>query len=294
MLSPYRRNVLVGAVVVVAGVILIWMILKFSSKTAEVFAPPQIPVHFVSARADGLSDGSGIFYLGVSVGRVTAVERRSDNTGVMIDGQVDRNPPLPGNVQADITQHGLLGSGADIDLELVGNRPAGELSANSTLNARYIGLQLNLIPPAFSETATSITQMSDEIRKLAEQLRTSNAVPDLDQTIRNVNEQVTRITDRLDKLTDDLRHTSNQATQTLTEVQRQIGDRMVQIAGLLNNVQDITRKINQGKGTAGELINDPKMYEALTDTARELSETVADLKRLIEQWEQEGVTLRLH
>jgi hypothetical protein len=52
-------------------------------------------------------------------------------------------------------------------------------------------------------------------------------------------------------------------------------------------------KVDKGQGTAGQLVNDPKLYQSLNDTARQLDKTVADLQRLIEQWEQEGIDLRL-
>ena len=40
---------------------------------------------------------------------------------------------------------------------------------------------------------------------------------------------------------------------------KNIGDRMVQLATILQQFQDVTQKINNGKGTAGQLCrNDPK------------------------------------
>jgi hypothetical protein len=40
-------------------------------------------------------------------------------------------------------------------------------------------------------------------------------------------------------------------------------------------------------------MNDPRLYQSLVDTSRELNATVTDLRLLIEQWEQEGVPLKL-
>ena len=48
-----------------------------------------------------------------------------------------------------------------------------------------------------------------------------------------------------------------------------------------------------GTSSIGLLVNDPKLYESLVDTSRELNATITDLKRLVEQWEQEGVALKL-
>ena len=62
---------------------------------------------------------------------------------------------------------------------------------------------------------------------------------------------------------------------------------------LLDQANVITAKINDGQGTAGKLVNDPKLYEGLVDTTTQLNATVKDLQRLIQQWEQEGVALKL-
>ena len=36
-------------------------------------------------------------------------------------------------------------------------------------------------------------------------------------------------------------------------------------------------------------MNDPKLYETLVDTSQELNATIKDLKRLVQQWEQESI-----
>ena len=48
-MSAYRRNLIVGSTVLVGICLFMWMALKFSGRTAELFAPPQITVHFTSA-----------------------------------------------------------------------------------------------------------------------------------------------------------------------------------------------------------------------------------------------------
>jgi hypothetical protein len=40
-------------------------------------------------------------------------------------------------------------------------------------------------------------------------------------------------------------------------------------------------------------VNDPKLYQGLVDVTQQLNLTVTDLRRLVQQWEQEGVSLKL-
>src|SRR5437763_9007028 len=99
-MSPYRRNILVGAVVVGALATLGWMILKFGDRPARLFAPEQMIVHFSADRADGLGEGSAIQFKGVDVGRIAVVKRTPDGLGVIIDATLDVDPPVPANVEA--------------------------------------------------------------------------------------------------------------------------------------------------------------------------------------------------
>jgi phospholipid/cholesterol/gamma-HCH transport system substrate-binding protein len=327
-MATYQRNILVGATVLGAALVFGWMALKFSSKTADLFSPPQFPVHFVTERANGLSQGSTVEYLGVDVGRVVSLARNPDGMGVTIDAVVDREPPLPSNLRAEIVQTSALGGTSVINLDFEGNRAQGALVPNETIQAQYVGL--DLFPASLTQTTSEIAAMSEEIRKTAKQLRESGAIDDLDHTIKTVGVQANKVgqvfdslqsilgdpktqndlrtaianirttTDKLNNLADSLQNTTGAASSAFKDAQvriddlsKQVGDRLTQIAGLLTSVQSIAQKIDKGQGTAGQLVNDPKLYAALVDTSRELNETVTDLKRLIEQWEQEGVDLRL-
>ena len=98
----------------------------------------------------------------------------------------------------------------------------------------------------------------------------------------------------------DARGAINQMNKTVTDggkhiddVSRDVGQRLTQIAGILERFQSVADKIDKGNGAAGQLVNDPRLYESLVDTSRELNETVKTFKRLADQWEHEGVSLKL-
>jgi phospholipid/cholesterol/gamma-HCH transport system substrate-binding protein len=329
-MPSYRRNVLVGLTVLGGLVVFGWMILTFSKNTAQVFAPPQIPVHFHTTRADGLSDGSEVRFLGVEVGRVEKLTRDSDGAGVTIDATVDRDPPLPANLRAQIITASALGGTSLINLDVNGEKAQGALGPDAKIRADYVGLQLNLIPPSIAQTADQVGQLSEELRKTVKQLRESGTIGDLDTTVKSINAQALKIgdffdslqnvfgdkktqtdlktaitnlratTDKLSTVADSIQKTSDSANVTIKSTQKdidvlskQIGDRLVQIAGALDSVQSIMQKVDKGQGTAGQLINDPRLYQSLVDTVRQLNSTVNDLKRLVDQWEQEGVDLHL-
>jgi phospholipid/cholesterol/gamma-HCH transport system substrate-binding protein len=311
-MSPYRRNVMVGLTVLVALVGLGWMILKFGGRAMTPFQPVRISITFVGTRADGLSEGSSITYRGKQVGQVTSVRLESDLQSVIVEGQVE--PPLPENVEGVIRVTSAIGSSSAIMLTTVDQLPAGSIKAGQKIAIRYAGL--DLIPPEFAELAR-------DLKETSKQFRESNLIPHLDEQVqragkvidsvqqfiddpkmkadlqaslenfRNVSENAKTISGKLDKLTDETTETIKTSRTKIDDLSRQMNERMAQVATLLDQTNQISTKINQGEGTAGKLINDPKLYASLVDTTQQLNLTIKDLQRLIQQWEQEGVTLKL-
>jgi phospholipid/cholesterol/gamma-HCH transport system substrate-binding protein len=326
--SPYRRNILVGVVVLGALIFLGWMILKFGDQPAKLFAKPTMPIYFTALRADGVAEGSPVLYQGVNVGRITGVKRSENGKDVTIDAQVDVAPPLPSNVEGAIIAQSVLGAGAGISLQLLGPEPMGQLTEKTTLTARYVGLAL--FPSTFEGLA-------GELRTTAIQFRESRILDHLDQqvlkagevmdsvksllddkemradlktslaNVRTATETANRIGTNLEKFSTELEKlgkeanaTVGQARVTLTkadeqvaDLTKQVGQRLTQVAKLLETFQSISAKIDKGQGTAGQLVNDQRLYESLVQTSRELNATVKDLKRLVEQWEEEGISFKL-
>ncbi len=320
-MSSYRKNLLVGVTVLGALLALAWMILKFGDKPAALFIEPRLQVQFTSDRADGIADGSSVLYRGVNVGRIAKVSRDADSIHVTIDAEVDVKPPLPANIEGLIRSQGLIGSAASLNLELTGPTPQGTLQAGTKLKARFVGL--DILPPEFAELA-------GELRATSKQFRESNIVLHVDETVKSIqtfvsdpklrgdlqaavanfrsaSETANRIGANIEKVSGSLQKVSDEAGATVAsarttiektgahvdDVAKQLNDRLQQIAKVLEGVQSITAKIDKGNGTAGLLVNDPKLYESLVDSARELNATISDFKRLVEQWEQEGVSFKL-
>lgn len=297
-----------------ALVILGWMIMQFGDRPARLFAPEMMPIRLTTDRADGIAEGSIISYRGVGVGRVGAVRRSADGLTVEIVAMIEKEgPPLPANLEGVIRSQVFGGSGI-LSLQLTGPRPEGELTRDSLLHARFLGI--DLLPPEFAELAT-------ELRQTARQFRETNMVAHLDEQVQKVgkildsvnemisdpkmrediraaltnvraaSESAARLGTKLEQTTGQVNETIAKTNTNIDKLSKQLSDRMDQVARMLTNLESITAKVDQGKGTAGALVNDPKLYQSLVETAQNLNVTVTDLKRLVEQWEQEGISFRL-
>jgi ABC-type transporter Mla subunit MlaD len=351
-MSAFKKNLMVGITVLVALILLGWMILRFSDAPFRLFAKAQMPINLEAPSAEGVSEGTSIYYLGVSVGRVTKIDRSKDLRSVVMQGLVD--PPIPANVEGRIRTQ-LFGGGASISLVLVpytvdeiaaggtgpGTQPVemaqtieprGTLKPNSIIRAVFLGI--DILPKEF-------TDLSQELRRTSEQFRQSQLVPKLASAVdtfkmnidkagnlidsmnrlvgdekarKDINTAIenfritseraasvsaklealsTKVDARVDEVAGNTNKLLNTANSRVDEIGKLMGDRLVQIAKTIDQFESITRKINEGNGTAAMLLNDPLLYENLLDVSKEMKLTVQDLKRLVEQWETEGVPFKL-
>jgi virulence factor Mce-like protein len=343
LMSGYRRNVVIGVVVLTSLGILLWMLFVFGDSPASLFAEKTFRVTFVTEQADGLGQGSNVFYRGVIVGRVDSVELHSDFRRVTVHCLIAERQPVPANVEAVIRLTGLIGGVSAVHLIPVNGEPRGAFAAGTEMPARFAGL--DFLPPEF-------TQLANDLRETSKKLRDSNMIDEMATTVKTVRgsferatalmesiEQITgdasvqgdlrtaiaqlkeastsaaNLTGRLDAFAaNDLPKLSSQSQEVLGEAKTtlaegrtaiadarsqittlgdSLGKRLDELAASLDSVKSISAKIDSGTGTAGQLVNDPKLYQSFVDTTRQLNMTLNDLNRLVKQWEQEGVRLKI-
>lgn len=120
-------------------------------------------------------------------------------------------------------------------------------------------------------------------------------------------ERVASLLTRAETLADQAQSLTTEWTAAATTVRDQtarVGDTVDQLARDASEalarteeaaagVTTILDKVSRGEGTAGQLITNPELYDALNDAARRLDDALADVQQLIERFRTEGVPLRL-
>jgi phospholipid/cholesterol/gamma-HCH transport system substrate-binding protein len=333
-MSTRGRNVITGLVVLLAIASFLWMVLKFTGRATSWFSKKGVVIRIVADRGDGISEGTPVLFRGVEVGKVVKMRRAADNTHVLIDAEVEQQPPLPHDLKAIVRVQSMLGMSAVLDLELDG-APVGTLEAGEEISATYQGTQI--LPPELTDFITdfrrqkliehtdeAIVALRTQIENAGEMMKSVQTIigdpklqADLKQSIANVRvatDRADRIGANLEKFSTDLQQfntdlhgLTKNANDTVTsvrtavdktggqvdELSRHLLDDVDKLGKSLDQFQDLAAKINNGNGTAGRLLNDPRMYEQLTDTAKELNAVAASIHRLVDQWEQEGMHLKL-
>lgn len=327
MVSTYRKNIFVGLVAIAAIGVLGWMIIRFGDAPVWWLRSSQLHIRMVAERADGVGEGSSIMYRGIGVGRITRIQRSpTDPRLILMVAALDPAPPLPGNIEGRIERTSPLGNAASISLYELAN-DGSVLKDGQEIRAVFAA---DMFPPEFTEAAREMTLAVKQFREsnlvlhfdqtvrkagaaidsLAKVIDDPKLQDDLRQSlanIRTVTETASRAGANIEKFSQKLEGMGDEATATIRQTRATIEKtqadidhvtkaavaRLEQTAKLIDKLDSIAKKVDEGKGTAGQFINDPRLYESLVDTSRELNLTAKDLKRLVEQWEQEGVTLKL-
>lgn len=97
-------------------------------------------------------------------------------------------------------------------------------------------------------------------------------------------------------LADFAKQASEAAAKTAPKVDRAV-DALIAALGKVEEtagqLSQIAVAINQGKGTAGQLVTNPDLYNSLSDTAQRLDRTLQELELLIKQVRTEGLPIGL-
>ena len=304
-MTPHKRNWIVGLIVLLGLGSTVWMILLFAGRLGSLFAPAGIPITIRADQAAGVSDGSQAL-LPRPAGRPRQLRphRRRQHQRRRPGRGCTGNFRLPANVIALIEPQSAFGSAANIGLRLVGTVPVGTLSAGMTLEGSYQGgitqitedLRRQQVIQHLDQTLVSIREQSEHAGQLLASIQhlmgDEKLRQDLQTAVTNVrtaSESAERVGTNLEKFTGNLQQVADNTNSTMSEVRVSAG----KLGSVLDHFDSIAAKIDQGKGTAGLLVSDPKLYQGLLDTTKQLNITVSDLQRVIQQWEQEGVTLKL-
>jgi len=106
--------------------------------------------------------------------------------------------------------------------------------------------------------------------------------------------------DALKEFADQARQTTNAISGTAEDISSRVNELSLkliesaeEVSQVMAGINRAVMKIEAGQGTAGQLINDPKLYLSLIDATRQIEMLAGDLRQLVELWRQKGVEIRV-
>ncbi len=283
-MSKFSKEIQI-ALVAVVGLVVLFFGLQFL-KGLKIFSSDSR--YFVKFdNISGLSASSPVYANGYRVGVVENIifdyEKRGDIVAVV---GVDKQLRLPKGSFAEIASD-LLGN---IKLELnFGPDPTSLMAPGDTLTG---GLQKGAMNRA-AEMIPQIEKMLPKLDSILASVNTLLADPALANSLHNVDQitaDFTRTTKELNLLTASLNKqmpeilqnangvlaNTNELTGNLNDLN--IAATMGHVNNTLQNVEQMTAKLNSKEGTLGLLMRDPSLYWNLNSTMMHADSLMIDLK----------------
>ncbi len=289
-----KREVKIG-IFGVAMILCAWAGIRFLSGF-DIFSR-NIDYYAAYDRINGVQNASAVLIRGVKVGAVTNIRfdpKVSDK--VILKLTLQRKYALPADSEARIFSGSLMGSKA---IEIVlGNSPE-ILKSGDTLRTGHAADMMDMAASELEFLKERVVKLTDQ---LSVTLRSVNSLlSDNAQNINGITTHLNSLTDNMDRLLSAERNRLQQAIEDLSAFAAVMGRNSGAVDSLVGNLSDFSAtladsgivermdstlanvntllgKIDRGEGTAGQLLNDEKLYNSLQEASANLSSLLADLK----------------
>lgn len=227
----------------------------------------------VFTTATGLKIKAPIELAGVQVGVVKGIEI-SDSRNAKVTLVLNRRVKLPADSRAVLRTRGFLG---ETYVEIIpGSTEGALLGEGEQIYDTQTSGDMNTLINQFNDIAGDIKAVTSSLRTM---LGNDDAAP------------INRIVNNLDKFTVSIKEMAlnnqdnvNRISENLAEFTSQLRTLMQQgrsnVQESIDRIASITRKIDEGKGTVGALVNDEETVEKLNGALDNLNETLGGFKKL--------------
>lgn len=264
-------EVKVGIFAVTVIAILAWATIRVGDKTRVHGGGYTLKVSF--ANATGLKVKASVELAGVQVGMVKEIGLDMSREA-KVTLALSKGVKLPADSRAVLRTRGFLG---ETYVELIPGSPEatilspGEIIENSSRTG-----DINSLVSQFSEIAQDIKQITATLRETVGDDTNSpinRIVTNLDEFTRAMKDLTLRNEGNVDRISTNLSEMTEQLKEIIARGKADVEESMDRIAS-------ITRKIDEGKGTVGRLVNDEETIDKLNEAVDGLNETLGGFKKL--------------
>ena len=262
-------------------------------KGSSIFSKQKI-VYAVYDEVEGLSIGADVNINGLSIGKITKIDFVPNSTKILVTMRIRADLNFSKSSSAILYEAGLIGGKAILiqtKFEQGKVIKSGDTLPSSTQPGftELVNQQIAPLQQKLTSTLTSVDELVDGVSNVLNNQTQENLKTTLIELTRTV-ENINSISKKLDVLLSDNTTAIDTTLKNLASTSsnlNQISDSlaMVNIKSMLDkynqvaqNLNQILEQVNRGEGTAGKLINDPKLYQNLDETLNALQTLINDLK----------------
>jgi phospholipid/cholesterol/gamma-HCH transport system substrate-binding protein len=287
------RNFVIGIVAILGVAGFAFLLLLFGNLTTSLRQKYDVTVH--ANQAMGVRLGSQVTLVGVPIGEVKAVTVVIDSENPVqiilnIEGSID----IPAGVEATVSTS-LIGGTARLDFSIpVGYTTGGATlphDGNAIVTAKFEGLEERLSRTLSEKLAGLDLAMRriDELGKDAQKwLGDEQMLADAKSAVAKANDLIDATASTVMALTKTANSLQGNANELLASVQPVFD----QLSKTLAQVELLTKQAQDGKGTVGQLMSNPDLYNSLNDSAQRLKSTLGEVELLMKKVRAEGLGVK--
>jgi phospholipid/cholesterol/gamma-HCH transport system substrate-binding protein len=284
MTSKRRDEVLVGLLLLTAIAVglggTIWIARGGLSKGYSMYA--RFPW------GAGLKQGQPVLLAGVQVGFVDEVKLIPDGT-IAVKLQVQKEHQVPAGTTASVKANGIFGD------QLIALQPVrgaqGYMSAGDTIPVGAGSPTTDQLLTKGDSIAANVQALTDEARA---QFVVDGGVKDIRRTVADLTKLVAQLSAVAATQSAQLTKTQEQLRRTLSSIDSVKVDSSVKNVQAMTasfeqlsrelretntKVQGVVDKVSNGEGTAGKLMNDPKLYARMDSLLAHIDALVLDINK---------------
>lgn len=270
----------VGLLVLIVSGIIAGMSIKVSNDPAGLGSSKS--AHFFMDDASGLVKNSNVRMAGIPVGTIKDI--KLENGVARVEVLLKGDTPMSKSARVEIRPNGILG---DKFVEIIGGDVRDPpLRSGDQIMVVDDRASVDRLIGEISKITKSISQVAENIKAATE--------GDKEKPLGRIVDNIERLTTDLAKLSaerkDDLGEIIQNLRETTDAINNMVNDdssegfkaawkdalkSLKKIETSLDNVEQITGKINRGEGTIGKLVNDP-------ETAEELNTAISGINNLLD------------
>ncbi len=272
------------ALVAIVGVVVLFFGLQFL-KGMSLFSDED--VYYASFDdISGLSASSAVFANGYQVGVVKGIEHDFATGNTVAALGLDKRMRVPKGTTAKI-ETDMLGN-VKVSLVLAEDRSSAMAVGDTLTGGKDVGMldKAAKMLPAIEGALPKLDSILDKLNTLLADPALANSLHNADKVTANLtvttsqlntliaglNDKLPGMMDKADGILDD----TGKLTHDLSELD--VAATMARVDATLENVRQMTEKLNSDEGTLGLLMRDPSLYNNINSTVRSADSLMIDLR----------------
>jgi len=254
----------------------------------------------VYSNVNGLQVGSNITLNGFNVGIVNDIILFNDNKELLVSFSLNKIDSIPDNSNFKIINQDLMGTkgvslilGNSVSYANFGDTITSsvENSLQDEVNAQILPLK-NKAEELIGSVDSLLTIVTAVLNKNTRE-NLSNSISSLDQTFLLMSKtmvkvdslvyfndnRISNILSNIEAISSNINNNNNNIKQIIENVSL-ITDSIAKsdIISFVQNINELTSNISNGKGSLGKLINDDAFYNNLEKSSQEMNQLIEDIK----------------